>query len=183
MRKQNSCRGLTIIEIVVGALIISVVMAVLMNVFGAGLRGSSKGMAHLTNMEAAAVLMSQIEYDLLRASVIKDPASNTSDKVARWDVLTESGSGKGTVIYNQTAGGIERQFDSDAGNLKHTYCRGLDVAISFRHVVFDDPTRAVQKAGMWVELRVASPRKSNTSEEFKMKRLILCRNIKNAIMP
>lgn len=183
MRKLFCRTGLTMVEIVVGALIISIILAVLMNVFGAGLRGSSKGMAHLTNMEAAAILMSQIEYDLLRASIIKDPACNASDKVARWDVLTDDGTGKGTVIYNQVTGGIERQFDSDAGNLKHMYCRGLDVALSFRHVIFNDPVRALQKTGMWVELSVSSAKKSVGTEEFKMKRLFICRNIQNLIVP
>ncbi len=183
MRKALRRNGLTMVEVVVGVLIISIILAVLMNFFGAGLRGSSKGMAHLTNMEAAAVLMSQIEYDLLRASIVKDPACNVSDKVARWDVLTDDGAGKATVIYNQLAGGIERQFDSAAGNLKHMYCRGLDVSLSFRHVVFDDPARAVQKTGMWVELIVSSAKKSSSTEEFRMKRLFICRNIQSLIVP
>ncbi len=171
--------GLTMIEIVIGVLIISIIMAVVMNLFGAGLRGSTKGMANLTNMEAAAVLMSQIEYDLLRASRITDPSPDSSDKVARWELPDDDGSGVGTVIYNLLANGIERQLDSGTGSQKHVYCKGLEVSLLFRHVGFNDAARGTQKTGMWVELSVASSRKSNNNEEFKMKRLILCKNILN----
>lgn len=175
--------GLTMIEIVIGALIISIIMAVVMNMFGAGLRGSTKGMANLTNMEAAAVLMSQIEYDLLRASRLIDPLPDSSDKVARWELLSDDGSGNGTVIYNLLANGIERQLDSGSGSQKHVYCKGLEVSLLFRHVCFNDTGKGTQRSGMWVELSVASAKKSNNNEEFKMKRLILCKNILNPVIP
>lgn len=178
MKIKNAARcGLTMIEIVIGALIISIIMAVVMNMFGAGLRGSTKGMANLTNMEAAAVLMSQIEYDLLRATAISDPLPDSSDKVARWEMFDGDGAGVGTVIYNQLSDGIERQLDSPGGNHKYVYCKGLEVSLIFRHVRFNDAAKNQQKVGMWVELAVASVKKSNNGEEFKMKRLVLCKNI------
>jgi hypothetical protein len=183
MNSRSGRSGLTIIEVVIGALIISIIMAVVMNMFGAGLRGSTKGMANLTNMEAAAVLMSQIEYDLLRATEISDPAPDTADKVARWEMLIDESSGKGTVIYNLLADGIERQLDCGTGNQKYIYCKGLDVSLQFRHLLFKDPEKDIERAGMWVELAVASAKKSNNGEEFKMKRLILCKNVVRQIVP
>lgn len=177
MNKNLTKHGVTMIEIVIGVLIISILMAVVMNVLGAGMRGSTRGMAHLTNMEAAAVLMSQIEYDLLRADKLLDPAPGMADGVARWDILTTAGSGKGTVIYNLLDNGIERKLDAGSTDQKYVYCKGLDVKLSFRHVNFTGAAGSGSKAGMWVELSVATPKKIGSSEEFKMKRLILCRNI------
>ncbi|HNX75875.1 MAG TPA: prepilin-type N-terminal cleavage/methylation domain-containing protein [Candidatus Rifleibacterium sp.] len=168
-------QGVTLIEVAIGSFIISLLMASVMNLFGAGMRGSTKGMAHLTNMEAAAVLMSQIEYDLLRAVKLLDPAPGASDKVARWEILTDSGNG--TIIYNLLDNGIEREFDGTSDDNKHIYCKGLDVKLAFSHVTFAASPGAGNKAGMWVEISVATPKKGGSSEEFKMKRLILCRNI------
>lgn len=168
-------RGVTLIEVAIGSFIISLLMAAVMNLFGAGMRGSTKGMAHLTNMEAAAVLMSQIEYDLLRAVKVLDPAPGASDKVARWEILTDTGNG--TIIYNLLDNGIEREFDGTSDDNKHVYCKGLDVKLAFSHVTFAASPGSGNKAGMWVEISVATPKKGGSSEEFKMKRLILCRNI------
>ncbi len=172
-----NCRrdGVTLIEVTIGVFIVSLLLAAVMNLFGAGMRGSKKGMAHLTNMESAAILMSQIEYDLLRSVDLLDPAPGVSDKVARWKILTPEG--EGTIIYNLLPGGIERKLDAGSDDQKYLYCKGLDVKLAFRHVTFDSAPGSGAKAGMWVELSVASPKKLGSTEEFKMKRLILCRNI------
>ncbi|MDD3147820.1 MAG: type II secretion system protein [Candidatus Riflebacteria bacterium] len=175
MIKKGFKRGITLIEVSIGVFIISILMAAVMNLFGAGMRGSTKGMAHLTNMEAAAILMSQIEYDLLRAVKLLDPSPGDSDKVARWEILT--GNGNGTIIYNLVDNGIERKLDGGTGDQKYVYCKGLDVKLAFRHVTFAATPGSPEKAGMWVEVSVATPKKIGSSEEFKMKRLILCRNI------
>ncbi len=172
---KDSRQGITLIEVAIGVFIISILMAAIMNLFGAGMRGSTKGMAHLTNMEAASVLMSQIEYDLMRAVKLLDPAPGSSDKVARWEILTDSGNG--TIIYNLLDNGIEREFDGSSDDNKHVYCKGLDVKLAFRHVTFAASPGSGNKAGMWVEISVATPKKGNNSEEFRIKRLILCRNI------
>ena len=175
MSQSHLNKGITLIEVCVGVLIISILMAAVMNLFGAGMRGSTKGMAHLTNMEAAAVLMSQIEYDLLRAVKLLDPAPGVSDRVARWEITTNSGTG--TIIYNLLDNGIERKLDGTSDDQKYVYCKGLDVKLAFRHVTFASSPGSGEKAGMWVEVSVATPKKLGSSEEFKMKRMILCRNI------
>ncbi|MDD2999812.1 MAG: type II secretion system protein [Candidatus Riflebacteria bacterium] len=177
MKGTKASRGITMVEITIGVLIISILMAAVMKMMGAGMRGSTKGMAHLANMEAAAVLMSQIEYDLLRASSIVDPPAGEKAEVARWDILTNEGSGKSTIIYNLLNNGIERKLDSGSEKHDYIYCKGLDVKLAFRHVKFDDAAATAFRSGMWVELSVASSKKSNNNEEFKMKRLILCKNI------
>ncbi|MBU1106608.1 MAG: type II secretion system GspH family protein [Candidatus Riflebacteria bacterium] len=188
LRRQDSgCQalgrrsGITLVELVIGIVIISLLFVVVMNIFGAGLRGSNKGMAHLTIMEGAAILLSQIEYDLLRASVLLDPAVGTADKVARWEMLVDDAAGKGTIIYNLLDNGIERSLDVAGDQHKYVYCRGLKVGLQFHHVCMPDPENSAQRVGMWVELSVTAPEKFGTTEKFSMKRLIICKNIINPL--
>lgn len=173
--------GITLAEMAIGLIIISIIFVVVFNVFSIGLRGSNKGMAHLTIMEGAAILLSQIEYDLLRASVVKDPADGASDKDARWEILLDDSSGKGTIMYNLLDEGIERTIDAAGKQYKYVYCRGLKVAMKFQHVTLPDPANAQKKVGMWVELTVEAPEKFGTEEKFSMKRLIICKNILDPI--
>ena len=181
MNRCNRHTGITLVELTIGIVIVSLIFVVVINIFGAGLRGSNKGMAHLTIMEGAAILLSQIEYDLLRASVILDPAAGSSDKVARWEMLLDGASGQGIISYNLVDSGIERNLDVAGDQHKHVYCRGLKVGLQFHHVSMPDPENSAQRVGMWVELSVAAPEKFGTSEEFSMKRLIICKNIINPL--
>lgn len=181
MKQGNNRRGITLIEITVGVLIIGVIFAVVFNIFGVGLRGSHKGMAHLTIMEGAAILLSQIEYDLLRAYALTDPADGAADKDARWEIFTDDSSGKGIVMYNLLNDGIERTLEIGGTANKHVYCRGLKVGLKFHHISLPDTESSVRKVGMWVELSVATPEKFGTAEQFSMKRLIICKNIQNPL--
>ncbi|EKD82337.1 MAG: hypothetical protein ACD_39C01353G0005, partial [uncultured bacterium] len=103
------------------------------------------------------------------------------DKVARWEMLLDDASGKGTVIYNLLDEGIERRLDVAGDQHKHVYCRGLKASLQFHHVVLSDPESSVQRVGMWVELSVVAPEKFGTTEKFSMKRLIICKNILNPL--
>jgi hypothetical protein len=125
--------------------------------------------------------MSQIEYDLLRASHILDPALGVSENSTRWELLTDDLSGFGTVIYTDSSKGVERNFISDSDNEKYLFCKDLQTEISFRHVFFNDPVNATEKIGMWVTLRVKTAEKFSTTEEFSMKRLFMCKNIINSL--
>jgi hypothetical protein len=154
-------------------------MIVVMNMFAGGLKGSNKGMAHLTNMQTAALIMAQIEYDLMRASGLNDPAVETSDSAARWQIANQDGSSS-TIIYTQLANGLERQEDNSVSGLsKHVFGRELNLSVLFRQLKFDLPAGNRSKTGMWVEIKVSSDKDNN--EEFSSKRLIICRNLENSI--
>lgn len=174
-------RGLSAAEILIGIVIVGIILAISMNLMSSGLRGADKGMSHLNLTQSAAILMAQIEYDLLRASHILDPGPGLTDNVARWELLTESSSGYGTVTYNHFPAGIERNFSTDSDSEKYVFCKGLQTEISFRHIFFADPVNASEKLGMWVTLRVKAPEKFGNSEEFSMKRLFMCKNIINSL--
>ncbi|PKL49229.1 MAG: hypothetical protein CVV42_06795 [Candidatus Riflebacteria bacterium HGW-Riflebacteria-2] len=184
MKQRLAMRmGLTMVELAIGLIIVSIIFAAVFNLFSIGLRGSNKGMAHLTIMEGAAILLSQIEYDLLRASSVKDPSAGASDKDARWEILLEDTANTGIIMYNLLADGIERTADVAGKQHKYVYCRGLKVGLRFQHVILPDPANAQQKVGMWVELSVEAPEKFATQEKFSMKRLIICKNILDPVSP
>lgn len=178
LRRRN---GITLLELVIGLVIVSIIFVVVFNIFSVGVRGSNKGVAHLTIMEGAAILLSQIEYDLLRASLLQDPSPGAADKNARWKMLLDDPADSGTIMYNLLDHGVERSLVVGSDHHKHTYCRGLKVDLQFRHVSLPDPANSLQKVGMWVELSVVAPEKFGTTEKFSMKRLIICKNIINPL--
>lgn len=182
MNKQFNWRnGITLVELTIGIVIVSIIFAAVFNLFSIGLRGSNKGMAHLTIMEGAAILLSQIEYDLLRASKLVCPELGKADKDASWEMLLDNDSGKGTIIYNLLEDGVERNLVVDSEQHKYVFCRGLKVDLQFRHISLPDPANSQEKVGMWVEVSVIAPEKFDTTEKFSMKRLILCKNIINPL--
>lgn len=172
-------KAITLVEICIGALILSLVMTAVMRMFAGGLKGSNKGMAHLTNMQTAAIIMAQIEYDLLRATEINDPPVDTSETAARWQFVNEDGSDS-TVIYNLLPDGLERnENNSVSGKKTHIFGKGLNLKMNFRQLEFINAGEKQSKKGMWIDLKVASDKDSN--EEFRIKRMVVCKNLKKQI--
>ena len=169
------------IEVFIGVLIISVIFAIALNLTSSGLRGADKGMSHLALMQSVAILMAQIEYDLLRAYDLLDPAPGDTDTAARWKLLIDDDDGEGTVIYNQVSDGVERHFTTANDDDRYTYGKGLNIELQFRHVYFPDPTTSSDKRGMLIKIRAVSPEKFGNTEEFEMKRLFICKNIINTL--
>lgn len=174
-------RAVTLAEMAIGIIIVSIIFLAVFNLFSVGLRGSNKGMAHLTIMEGSAILLSQIEYDLLRATQVQDPAPGAADKAARWEILLDDASGKGTIMYTLTDEGVVRNLDVAGTKYKYVYCRGQKVGLQFHHVKVADAASSMQKVGVWVELSVEAPEKFATEEKFNMKRLFICKNILDSL--
>ena len=181
-------RAFTIVEILIGLLIASLLIVGLMNLFHVGIKGSSKGMAHLENMETAFILMSQIEYDLLRSYNITDPQNNSEDNGAKWDFwYGNSDSNKASVDYSYENGAIARKvtlykLDGKIGDIEKSYfCKGYNVDLKFMHLVFEIGSSKYSKKrhGMWVELTVSSKdnRNGGKNEPFTLKRLIIVHKI------
>jgi type II secretory pathway component PulJ len=185
---KRNIRAFTIVEILIGVFIASLIIVGLMNLFNVGIKGSSKGMAHLENMETAYILMSQIEYDLLRSYNITDPQSGSEDNGAKWDFwYGNSDSNKASVDYSYENDAIARKvtiykLDGNIGNIEKTYfCKGYKVDLKFLHHVFEISSSKFSKKrhGMWVELTVASKdnRNGGKNEPFTLKRLIIVHKI------
>ena len=175
--KTNTNAGITLIELVVGFTIASLIIAALMNFTSTGLRGTNKGMAHLSIMQSASILMAQIEYDILRASQVVSPAPGVAASAVQLRILTDDDEGRANVIYSDINTGIERRFDNSTINNSYIFCRDMQTTISFRQARFTDTINSTRTIGMWIELTVTAPEKFGTKEEFSMKRLIMCKNI------
>lgn len=174
----NKKSGITLIEISIGIIISALLMAGIMNLLSAGMKGSTKGLSHQANMETASILMSQIEYDLLRATEIQDPPLNTKDSSARWKFYyAGSTSGPVTVTYSNTTSGITRHINLGGGKTENTnFATNHKVDLAFTSFATETGFEQV-KHGMFVELTVASNDvKTSQAESFSMKRLIMIRS-------
>lgn len=179
-------KAFTLVEILIGISIASILIIALMNLFQIGMRGSSKGMAHLENMETAYILMSQIEYDLLRCYSITYPQNDNEESEAKWDFYNgNSDSNKASVDYSYENNAIARKVtlyntDGSIGDIEKSYfCKGYNFDLSFSHFVFDVGSQNFPKKrhGMWVELTVFSNdnRNGGDNEAFTLQRLIIVR--------
>lgn len=177
MKLKYNKKAFTIVEISVGLVVASLILVVIMKLFSTGMTGSQKGLSHLANMEAANILMSQIEYDVTRAHKISDPAIGSKASSARWTILSDEAE-ETTVIYQIIGENVKRSFVEKSSTKDHTYARGLKTEISFERVEFVDKVTKAKKEGMWINLTIASPKQGvGKLEKFTLKRLIMSKNI------
>ena len=171
----HSKKALTIVEITIGVLISSVLLIVVLNLFSSGMKNSSKTLTHQDNMEAANILMSQIECDLQRATEIKHPGWNDSDNVANW--VFQNKNVNITYTYDGATGleGIRRIVNDNGKSMNTIFSKGHPVKIKFTH--YAKPTsiekgniKNYEKHGMWVEVVVGT--KNSDIASFTLKRLI-----------
>ena len=131
MRKNS--KAFTLVEVIIGVVLTAVLLIGVMNIFSSGMKGSTKGLAHQANMETASILMAQIEYDLLRAYLIKSPDNKTKDDAASWVFNQEDSSGKPLAVvvnYTKNAEGIVRNVVSEKDNSQisnNVFAKGFDV--------------------------------------------------------
>lgn len=190
-------RGFTLIEVSIGVIISAIILVGLMNLFSSGMRGSTKGLAHQANMESASILMSQIEYDLLRATEIIEPAEDNKSNNGSWKFYYAASAaitGKGdpvTVQYNTNTGdGCVRYVDMGDGKTQNTVlAKGQKVDLSFAHFTvnnalkkYADKKLIQKKHAVWVELTVSSKygkkigKGDKELEPFTLKKLIVIRS-------
>ena len=170
-----SKKALTIVEISIGAIISSLLLLVVLNLFSSGMKSSSQTLTHQDNMEAANILMSQIECDLQRATEIKHPGWNDSDKVSNWVFQNKDVNINYTYDGATGAEGVIRIVNDNGKTVKTTFSKNHPVKIKFTH--FAKPTsvekgniKNFEKHGMWVEIVVSS--KGKDIPPFTLKRLI-----------
>jgi hypothetical protein len=131
-------------------------------------------------MGASSILMSQIEYDLMRATKILSPASGETSTAASWEFIADSSGAKGTISYDLVPEGISRKEKTPTDTHQYIYCKDRKVNLSFDNLLLTDSSLKPDRTGMLIALFVSSPSKDlkKQSEEFKLLRLISCRNIK-----
>ncbi len=178
-------KAITLVELLIAIAIGAVLLVALLHLFASGMKGSAKGMAHQANMQTASILMSQIEYDLLRATKINSPDYNKKNNKAEWKFYYMA-SGKNTpvyVFYEKVSNGIARVVYEDENHRKilnkTIFAKENNVDISFIHIALNTGNKDFSRLrdGMWVELTVSSKNKKTVTEEpFTLKRLVMLRN-------
>lgn len=174
--------GVTLTEIIIGILVLGVIFAGLMRLVTTGMRGASKGMSHLGIMQSASILMSQIEYDLLRATSIEFPAPGERSSSSQWNMLfLENNLPQNALVsYNQMSRGIERHIDITDSGFQDRYNYGSEyrLEVSFKHILIPDEIKAFSRSAMLVEITITSDeRMYGDREKFSLKRLITSKNI------
>ncbi|MFZ2960705.1 MAG: prepilin-type N-terminal cleavage/methylation domain-containing protein [Candidatus Ozemobacteraceae bacterium] len=158
-------RGVTLAEVMVAVLIGSILSLAVTLIFSGSVRMTQKGTSHLTNIQNAAILMTQIEQDLERGTVFSSPA-NTAGLSTQLEVKLEDETGVSPAMYSPAPEnkGYNRTFQ----NTTHTFCRGLYVDLQFQK------TQIQGKTGFFVKIKVRGIQASG--EENTLQRFIYCQN-------
>ncbi len=167
------------IEVTICVFLGALILAGLSRVLSGSLKTTTKGSAHLTNVQATAIFMRQLVEDARRACDLSQMPENQDDTSAKFDILEENemgGLATSSIIYEirPDARGILRKFAPPPGAVSdpvtHTFCQDLLILnCGFRHVNLVGGGK-----GIFVSLKVGTP--PTGSEEFEIKRFILCRN-------
>jgi len=179
MPKELRKSGFTLVEVTISVFLGALVLAGLSRLLSSSLKMTNKGSAHLTNVQATAIFLRQLVEDARRACDLSQMPENQDGTSAKFDILEESemgGLATSSIIYeiSQGARGIIRKNAPPPGAestpVTHTFCRDLLILnCGFRHVNLVGGGK-----GIYVSLKIGTP--PSGSEEFEIKRFILCRN-------
>ena len=175
-------KAVTLIEVIIVVGFSSMLILAVMKLFSSGMKGSAKGLAHQANMESASIIMSHIEYDLLRAVNISKPESGANENfdTAIWDFNSGNSDKLSTVTYSRMSDGIGmcREVKTDGGKVQKTVlAKAQKVDLSFKHFTFNTGSKKypIYKEAMLVEVTVSSrdSMRGGTNEFFTLRRLIV----------
>ena len=176
IRTARSRWGATVAELLIAAVIGAILSLAITKLFFSSVRVSQKGMAHLTNIQSAALLVTQIEQDFRRAAGIQPPPPDMPGGLLQ--ITGEDEAGLLTVVYANTTDrkGVLRRLtrvlttpDAPDQTTGHVYCQGLPVVIDFTPVTISG------KTGYSVAMQVKAP--GPGGEEVRLKRLFACPNL------
>lgn len=169
--------GFTLIETVIGILIGSILILALSKFLSSGLKSFQKGSSHLTNIQAAALLMAQIEQDLSMATRIIPTDGNDKLQVEIAEISESAGKLTASSIYYQPEPqnmGYQRtvtSLDGTNSQLRHVFCKDVNVTIEFEPKSIPGPT---VRTGLTITITTtsASGGEKNTFQQF-----IFCLNL------
>ncbi len=168
-------RAFTLVEICISVLLASIIIYAVTRLLSKGMETSTKGAAHLTNVQSTAILLSQIEDDIQRAVDLSAMGPGAAEPSAKIDILEESPAGltQAAIIYERepTGRGMTRKRAPKTGTPEeHTFCRDLMVLDNaFTRVDLPD-----NRMGFRVYLKIGTPPKG--TEFFEVNRFIYCSN-------
>lgn len=169
--------AVSMVELTIAVVLTSLIVSGLMMLYTTGLKSSRKGLDHLDNMNAAAILMSRIEYDLMKAVAVNDPEIGKSANGSTWKILTDEAGSLGTIEYQMVPEGIMRKETIGGNQQSYIFCRGKRANISFDRLTLDAESTQEGKNAFIVALNVADAKMEATGdEEFEIIRLISWRS-------
>lgn len=168
-------RAFTLVEITISVLLGSIIIIALTRLLSKGMEQSTKGTAHLTNVQSTALLLSQIEDDIQRAVDLSGMSAGSEEVSAVMEILEDSATGltQTSVTYerNPSSQGLTRKRVPKSGpSDEHTFCRDLMV-LGNKFTRIDLPDN---RMGFRVYLKVGTPPKG--TEVFEVNRFIYCSN-------
>jgi hypothetical protein len=152
-------------------------LAVLTRLFSWGLRSSAKGSAHLTNVQAVAILLSQLEQDVQRAHLVQVSSDSLRLKVTEEDANGRIIHPPPEILYEATpqrTGFTRQRLVPGQGPQSHVFCRDLVVDYAQGHPFFRQVPFPEGRIGIQVCLKVTAP--PPNQETFEIERLIFCGN-------
>lgn len=169
--------AVSMVELTIAVVLTSLIISGLMMLYTTGLKGSRKGLDHLDNMNAAAILMSRIEYDFMKAVAVNEPEIGKSANGSTWKILTDVAGSFGTIEYQMVPEGILRRETIGGNPQSYIFCRGKRATISFDRLSLDAEATNDGKNAFIVALNVADAKIEATGdEEFEIIRLIFWRS-------
>lgn len=174
---SNKASGITLIEMIVGILISSLLIGLAMNFLRFGISNSNKGINKLHDIGVLSILMSQIECDLLRATKIIYPKVGQSVNSTKIEFFSDSHGNKGLITYTVSPTGIAREVKTPTKSQRYIFCKGQNVDLSFEKLNLKKVVSALDRTVMFVVLTVSSKDGYVKDKGFRIMRMITCRNI------
>jgi len=176
-------RAFTLVEIAVSVLLASIIIYALSRLLSKGMETSTKGAAHLTNVQSTALLLSQIEDDIQRAVDFSSMSPGSEEPSAQLGILEAETNGleQTSIIYERppsNRGLTRKRIPKSGSSEEHVYCRELMV-LDAKFTRVDLPE---SRMGFRVHLKIGTPPKG--TEVFEVNRFIYCSNhASNSLVP
>lgn len=176
-------RAFTLVEVAISVLLASIIIYAVTRLLSKGMETSTKGTAHLTNIQSTALLLSQIEDDIQRAIDLSAMPAGSEEASAKIDIIEDTAAGltQSSIIYerNPSGRGLTRKRIPKSGSPEeHPFCRDLMV-LDNKFVRVDLPD---SRMGFRVYLKVGTPPRG--TEVFEVHRFIYCSNhASNSLFP
>lgn len=172
-------KAITLVEISIVSVLAFLIIGSILNVFSSGIKGSTRNLTHQDNMETANILMSQIEFDLLKVNEIISPDWNQEGNKAI--MVMKSSSSLGDIVFSYdndptSQNGVHRYVKGNNFEENNYFAKNHPVKLNFTHVVINSTNSNnnerlfIEKHAMWVELEVGSAKGDVAS--YTLKRLI-----------
>lgn len=162
----------TMVEITISAMIGALILTAAFRLLSGSMRSTSKGSAHLTNVQTTNTLMAFIEFDAARTTDLTGLTPGTPENTVQMTVREGPSFDPVTIVYDKGPGniGVFRRLNRGGTTEQHQFCRDVMV----QKLAFTRLDLPGNRLALHVSLHTATP--PDGTEEFHLERFIHCRN-------